>query len=231
MPAVETPAGPAPKPLRRRSRAVWARLRPWVRRARHPAAALAVLGVACIVLGGLYFAAGRQLQESSQRAASARLALSRPAPQAGQLTLALRGWEVVLAAARSSRVGPLADTELVRRTLDLAGSTGVAVIDAGTRPEFIEEIDGRPYRAVPYLVKARGPLPEIEAFLHAIESGLVDTLEIRGAVVSGDGDEYVLALSSVVYSHLPETNSIDRDEAAQQPVPAAVSATAGGGQP
>jgi len=202
-----------------------------VRRAWHPVAALAVLGVAYVVLGGFHFTASRHLQESSRRVASARLALSRPAPQVSQMSLALRGWEVVLIAAQSSRVAPLADTELVRRTLDLAGSTGVVLIDAGTRPELVEDIDGGQYRAVPYLVKARGALPEIEAFLHGIESGLIDSLKIEGALVTGDGGEYVLTLSSLVYSHLPEADSIDGAEAVGQPVPVAVSATAGGVQP
>ena len=231
MVAVGTPAEHAPESPSHLWRTALARLRPVSRRAWHPLTALAFLGVIYIVLGGLHVTAGRQLQESSERIASARLALSRPAPQVSQMTLALHGWEFVLVAARSSRVAPLADTELVRRTLHLADSAGVTVIDAGTRSEFVEDINGRQYRAVPYLVKAGGSLPEIEAFLDGIESSLIDTLEIEGALVTGDGNEYTLSLSSVVYSHLPETDSIDDDEAAGQSASAGVSVTTGAGRP
>ena len=224
-----TGAGTTLEQLRHSWRTVSVRLRPLARRAWHPLAALVILGVAYIALGGVYYASGRGLQESSERAASARRALSRPAPQAGQLTLALRGWELVLVASQSSRVGPIADTELVRRTLDLADTAGVTVIDAGTRPEFVEDIDGLPYRAVPYLVRARGSLSEIEDFLHLAETGLVDTLEVRGAIVTGDGDEYVLTLSCIVYNHLPETGSAGGDDPSGQAASPAVSATTGGG--
>lgn len=230
MAADEMGAERASEGLRHRWRTVSVRLRPWVRRVVHPVAALAILGVAFAVLGALHLAAGRQMEESSRRVASARQALSRPAPQADQLSLVLRGWEVVLIAARSSRVAPLADAELVRRTLELADASGVALIDAGTRPEFVEDIDGRPYRAVPYLVKTRGSLPGTEAFLHAMESSLVDTLEIRGSVVTADRDGYILTLSAVVYSYLPETDLVVDEEGAEQPAPVAVSSTAGGGR-
>ncbi len=229
MAAFGTGAGTTSKHPRHRWRAASVRLRSLARLVWHPLAALVILGAAYIALGGVYYASGRGLQESSERAASARLALSRPAPQAGQLTLALRGWELVLASARSSRVGAIPDTELVRRTLDLADTAGVTVIDAGTRPEFVEDIDGRPYRAVPYLVKARGSLPEIENFLHLAESGLVDTLEVRGAFVTDDGDEYVLVLSCIVYNHLPETGSAGGGDPSGQAASPAVSATTGGG--
>jgi len=229
MAASGTGAGATSEHPRHRWRAISVRLRSLARRAWHPLAALVILGVAYVALGGVYYASGRGLQESSERVASARLALSRPAPQAGQLTLALRGWELVLASARSSRVGAIPDTELVRRTLGLADTAGVTVIDAGTRPEFVEDIDGLPYRAVPYLVKARGSLPEIENFLHLAESGLVDTLEVHGAIVTDDGDEYVLVLSCIVYNHLPETGSAAGDDPSGQTASPAVSATAGGG--
>ena len=231
MAPLEGRAEQVPGPIHDRWRAGWARLRPLGRRAWHPVSILAILGVAYVVLGGLHFTTGRQLEESQQRIAAARLALSRPAPQVDQLTVALRGWEFVLATARSSRVAPLVDTELVQRTLDLAASTGVALIDAGIRAEFVEEIDGRRYRAVPYVVTARGSLPRIETFLHWFESSLVDTLEIRGSIVTGDENEYVLMLSSVVYSYLPETDSVSGDETAEEPAPVAASAATGGGQP
>ena len=226
-----TGAGTTSEHPRHRWRVVSVRLRYLARRAWHPLAALVILGAAYIALGGVHYASGRGLQESLERVASARLALSRPAPQAGQLTLAHRGWKLVLVTARSSRAGPISDTELVRRTLDLADAAGVTVIDAGTRPEFAQDIDGRSYRAVPYLVKARGSLPEIEAFLHLAESGLVDTLEIRGATVTDDGGEYVLALSCIVYNHLPETGSASSDGPPGQAASPAVSTTTGGGQP
>jgi hypothetical protein len=166
---------------------------------------------------------GRQVQDTVARASSARLALSRPAPQTGQLALALQGWQLMLLTAEAGAVEPMADTDLVQRTLDLAEQSGMIVIEAGTRTEMAEEIGGRSYRAVPYIVKARGSLSAAERLLYGLERHLSDTIEISDAIVTNDGDEYLLSVSSVVYSHLTTPGSQTDEAATEEPSAAPVS--------
>ena len=220
-----------PGPLEQRCRAAWKSLRPYARRLWHPASAIVVCTIAYAALGWLYYDTGNRLQESTDRVVTARRALSRSAPQADLLDQSLRSWQLALRVAELDRASPLPDTDLVRRTLLLADRAGVVVMDAGTRPPVTEEIDGRVYRADPYLLKARGSLTAVETFLGELEMNLVDTLEIRGSIVSADCDGYVLALSAMVYSQPPETGGGDSDTAGDDALDAPSVTATGGMQP
>ncbi len=186
-------------------------LRAAFRKVGTPLGAIGLLALMYGAVGLLYLDTTRRAEAVEQRIASSVSALSRPAPDIDRSTIALTGWQAAVEGAVSRRVDEIADADLLERLLETAAGTGVRVFSAGIKPGVVTMIDDTEYLGTPVSLKVDGPLEAIEAFLLAVESRAIDTLEVRTALVSESAGIYVLNISAVVYSQI-ESDEPPTDE-------------------
>lgn len=205
-----------------------------VARAGHPLSILALFSLAYLAMGLLYLDTARRAGATEERIAASRSALARQGPNLDQLQTVRSGWQYARETALSRRIDAASDAEILDRLVTLANVTGVRLFSAGIRPDIVELVEEEEYLGTPLLVKAHGSLSEVRVFLSALESGAVNSLEIRNAVVSENSGSYVVDVSAVVYSQIDPFSSSSDDQDQDDSSSAAETAlnprTAGGSQ-
>lgn len=171
--------------------------------ARTPFPYIALLVALHLVVGYRYVASNAERSDLERRIGTSSAALRRATPDLAGLERSLEQTAARIEELEGHRTRSTLEEDLFQHTLKTAASVGVAVTNGGTRSDTIVVRGGQRVRATPFFLTARGSLEQLRVFLADMESGSMETLELQSATVDSDGTSHTLALSAVIYSHLP----------------------------
>lgn len=160
----------------------------------------AIFALAYVSVGVIYLQGLQENRTLTGDLDARRSVLSVRLPADQELKGALSTWTEAMQAASRLQVPELADSDLLERTLDAAGESGVIVFSAGTTQDGQEEVNGESYATSPVLIRATGGLPNLMHFVSLLEGGAIEAFEIKNSLLTTVESDYVLTLRAVVFS-------------------------------
>ncbi len=167
----------------------------------------AIFALAYVSVGVIYLQGLQENRTLTGDLNARQSVLSLQLPADHELQGALSTWTEAIQAASRLQVPELADSDLLERTLDAAGQSGVIVFSAGTTQDGEEDVNGESYQTSPVLIRATGGLPNLMNFVSVLEGGAIEAFEIKNSLLTTIENDYVLTLRAVVFSqNEPQTS-------------------------
>jgi hypothetical protein len=179
---------------------IFRQLEPLLERLKNRWVILGIFVLTYVPFGVMYMGAFQDHRALQTQIEAQRSVLALPEPRTDDIEIGLASWTSAFEAARGQQVLELPDSDLLERLLSTAISTGVVIRNATTGENSVAEVGAESYETTPIVLQLAGSLPNLEAFIAAIEADAIEALEVQNARISLQESSYGASVRAIVFN-------------------------------